>query len=532
MRITKIFIVTLTFIVISLPLFGHFWTSGDLSAHYYRLISIKHQLETHQFPMYFDFVTDNMQGYGYSWNLFYPPLTAFLYTIIDLLSFNSIDAVIQLKISIAIISVINFFIMYFSVKRIFNSSQIAFISAILSVTSYYFLYNQYTRSAFPEALAMSFVPLLLLGLFGYINNNKNKIYLPLSFSLILLTNIPATIVTLIFITLFVVIFHKKFIEQYRDVILHSFIVIGITSFFILPLYYTSKGDIYAFTSMKSSYESMWKLTIPVINLIIPTRTTEYPFRLITPGWVIIGLIIALFTMKKNGDKLSSMLDGHHKVAISISLLFIIMCSQMFPWNHIPKQLPVLNFIQFPWRMMLISSPILCIFAALTLVKIAQESQGKKGLIYIVIFSSIILSMYASTSPFDNKARLPWYQVYLDYMPNNMARKINEIKKTKKEPIVLSGNGSIVSARLTGGYPTYKYICMDDCTIQLPVIPYRGYEVEGVKSFSENNMGLMQVNVSKGSGQINLKYNPIIIYISYGITLITIILLLYFTRRKS
>lgn len=528
MKINNFILAILAITVVSIPLFGHFWITGDLSAHYYRLIAVQTQIDTSQFPMLFDFKTKNMQGYGYSWSLFYPPLTTILYALVNIITFGSFDSVTQLKIHVAIITLINFLVMYFSVFKMYKSKPIALCAAVLSITSYYFLYNQFLRSAFPEALAMSFIPLMALGLMGYVNRNNDKIFLPISFSLIVLSNIPATIAVCVFLIIFILAFYKDFLAQFKSVIFHTIIVFGLTCFFIIPLLYLSGSDIYAFTSMKSSYAGMWKATIPLDNILFSLRTASAPYRLVTPGIIVTVLTICLFICRKNNLSIFSALNRAEKVFVGISITLIWMCTPLFPWIYLPKGFPVLNFMQFPWRVMLISTSLLCIIGASTIVKITSNNAQ----MHSFLMASIILSLFAIYNPYEETKREPWYQVYFDYMPNNMVKNIDKLKKEPIKPVIVRGKGDVWMEKMRNGLPLYLYKCDSKCEIQLPVIPYKGYEVSGVDNFVENEMGLMQVSVSEPSGKIKLTYRPLAVVIPYVITILTIIALVLFIRKRK
>ncbi|QWA10188.1 hypothetical protein GTU79_23510 [Sodalis ligni] len=132
------------------------WRGHDWLAHFQRLISLNEELDAQQFPPLFNYWLPGQ--FGYSWQLFYPPLTSFLFLLARIITFNSTDNILQMKIVLFIIFVIAFICAFYAGKREHNSSAAGYLCTILFITSGYFLTNIFIRFALGEMLAMAFMP--------------------------------------------------------------------------------------------------------------------------------------------------------------------------------------------------------------------------------------------------------------------------------------------------------------------------------------------------------------------------------------
>lgn len=123
--------------------------------------------------------TDNIisnfaNGFGYSWNLFYGPLSTYCIIVISMIlnSFN-----LGFKIALSLIFLIAGLCMYKLVENITDNKNAGLLSAVIYITSPYFFTDIYTRHAVGEAMSFIFIPLVFLGLYNLFNTEKNHYYL-------------------------------------------------------------------------------------------------------------------------------------------------------------------------------------------------------------------------------------------------------------------------------------------------------------------------------------------------------------------
>ena len=171
-------------IIISIPMFNLNFNMqyDDGIQHICRLIGTEESIKDGQiFPV---IISNFCNDFGYSWNLFYSPLTAYIPLIFRIfnLSFD-----MCLKIFILFISFFTGLSMYFYIMKITKKQNVAILAAILYVLVPYRLNDMYFRMAIPELVTFIFLPMIFNGLYTIIklkNFNKNllkkaKRHLPL-----------------------------------------------------------------------------------------------------------------------------------------------------------------------------------------------------------------------------------------------------------------------------------------------------------------------------------------------------------------
>ncbi|MBR0357930.1 MAG: hypothetical protein IIX37_01165, partial [Selenomonadaceae bacterium] len=160
-------------VLASVPIFTDFITTGhDLEFHVGRLEALAQGLMAGEFPVYLG--STEMAGFGTLSATMYPKL--FLYPIAALRLVN-ISLMTCYRILIVGINIISAFTAYYSAKRIFKSSKLAFWTSLLYVFSIYRLANVYLRAAIGESLAMAFLPLVIWGMYEVLWGDEKKWYI-------------------------------------------------------------------------------------------------------------------------------------------------------------------------------------------------------------------------------------------------------------------------------------------------------------------------------------------------------------------
>lgn len=110
-------------------------------------------------------------GFGYSWNLFYGPLSTILILIAKLITgtfINSYKLVLFIGILLSGIT------MYTFVSKLTKSKEAGTIAGILYMTMPYHLNDMYIRNALGEFLSYIFIPLVFLGMYKLFNKEKGE----------------------------------------------------------------------------------------------------------------------------------------------------------------------------------------------------------------------------------------------------------------------------------------------------------------------------------------------------------------------
>ena len=108
--------------------------------------------------------------FGYSWDLFYGPISSLCIAIITII-FN--NAVVGYKLTLFIGLLLSGITMYYFARKITEDKNVALFSSILYITMPYHLTDMYIRNSLGEFLSFVFIPLVFLGLYNLFNDEKN-----------------------------------------------------------------------------------------------------------------------------------------------------------------------------------------------------------------------------------------------------------------------------------------------------------------------------------------------------------------------
>ena len=153
-------------------------------------------------------------GFGYSWNLFYSPLTAFLPLIFKIFG-ASFATCIKLFMFVSVFA--SGYFMYLFVNKVTKNNKIAIIASTIYIFAPYRFTDMYIRNAFAEQVSFVFLPLVFLGINNLFNNVKEykKIYIPLISGSVglFLTHTIITMYTAIFSIIYILINLRNYVEE-------------------------------------------------------------------------------------------------------------------------------------------------------------------------------------------------------------------------------------------------------------------------------------------------------------------------------
>lgn len=113
-------------------------------------------------------------NFGYSWNLFYGPLSSYGVILISLICRNF---VIAYKIFVYVCLILSGYFMYKFVNAIISNKNIAILAGILYMTFPYHLTDLYTRNALGEFVSFVFIPIVFWGLYNLFYTDKKSYHL-------------------------------------------------------------------------------------------------------------------------------------------------------------------------------------------------------------------------------------------------------------------------------------------------------------------------------------------------------------------
>lgn len=483
-----------------------------------------------------------LYGHGYPIFSFYSPLVYLIGSIFAMFGINFLVATKLTFILAFFIGAIGFFLL---AKHLYGFFP-ALLSTIIYSLAPYRAVDVYVRGNLAEFFALSLFPFFFLYNFKLLNNpnKKNQLILAIIICLQILTHNISVFIYLIFISLynlFYLLIHNKkrsliflFFKRYVCAI---FMALGISAFYWFPLLLEMKYVIldnfaqYPYDTFYISLSQLWKSPWGYGGF---HQTNPMSLQL---GQVLIVSSLFAFIysfFSKNVEK-----RKHTKILAFLLLIFSFLeiKQSYFIW----KNIPILSYIQFPWRIHIVTTTITSILtASLIYFLINSFSKFKNTSIFILSLLIIILSIKESYKFFTPKEytqepavseTTTWDDEYLpkwvlqkpkDYAPN----KVNGTEQTN-------------ITNLEWGYHTKSFsINLDKETkISLSHIFYPGWTayIDNVKTdISYNNPnGLMEILIPIGSHKIEFIYqNTWWRSLSQLFSVISILLLIFLIKKNS
>lgn len=518
-----LFFLCLTLLFLFTPMFHHnLWGGDDWEAHLLRMRALNAQLDHQQFPPLFDYWSINQ--YGLSWGAFYPPLSTFLFFISKLFLFGFDNIALQMKFSLGLIILIAAASAFYAGKKEFSSTTAGYISAILFISSSYFLCNFFQRFAVGECLAMALMPLLIRGCNALLVGDTDRKLIPVACTLILLSNIPSFIVTLIFLFIFFLFNMKKLCTREKIIFLlkAGLISLILTSFYWLPvLYHKHYSDIFAFTNMQKSYDFIDQTRVNIKHILLSTKNTTGTIGyslFLSPGILIIILcLVLLFVDKERVSRKMLMIAG---------ILTLLVCP-VFSWRWIPEQLTLLQLIQFSWRLLSCITAILSLYAVIPVLKWVKTTKNWLIIFPILLAAQIIFPIRgAIVSPppeYDTNA------LFHDYVNNKITLPItNDSLQSAGYPVLAEPTG------FKNGYPYFHIESEKSAVYLLPYIMYSGYYLTVDNKTEEPiilDNGFIGVQIEKGVHTVALEYKTRIYLIPGLISLLMLMVIICLEVRR-
>ena len=326
-------------------------------------------------------------GFGYSWNLFYGPLSTYGVILFALVVKNYIVAY---KCFAGLCIFLSGLFMFKFVKTLTKIDNIGVLAAVLYMSFPYHLTDLYTRNALGEFVSFVFIPIVFLGVYNiFYNESGNKYYLAIGVIGLILTHNLSTIIVVFFAVIYAITKFERITEKeiQKAIIINIVFIILITSFYWLPLLETKiKADYQVYEDgMMATPESVSSHGLKFMQLFLTKNDGSFAFEL---GLNVLIMLVFTFVSLKIIYK---PLKEHYIFFLIAGIVSMWMATKYFPWKYLPKEL---SYIQFPWRMMMMTSFFLSIVCAINMYLIIIKFNVKD----VVVIT--IISMFCTFLIFD------------------------------------------------------------------------------------------------------------------------------------
>lgn len=501
----------------------------DVDAHMARAVGTGEALSEGQFP---PLVTSNFaNGFGYSWNIFYPPLATYLMTILKIFLSTYANSLKQLIIIAVMIAGIG---MYELLKEITKKNKISLLGSIMYMCAPYVLVDIYTRVALGEILSYAFFPILFLGIYNLINGNgKKHTLITVGAVGILLSHNISAVFAVVLSGIFVIFNINKLKDKkkIKKIIINVIFIVLITGFFYITLIQTKNSAEYVVfeygkmgtletleeNAVYLSQILFGKMQFGYSSILSDSNNIETDMCYQLGLFIIVPILFTPFVFKK----IKKENRKNYILTLAIGILSIFAATNLFPYDKMPEWI---SFIQYPWRFLFIATFTLTIIATINIEKLFEKIDIKEIMvlttIILIYISPLILANNFDSNITDEKykeidelipnTRTTTATVSLEYIPTKAFLNIEYLRNRNQEVAVISGNVEITEQNKNGSSMEITYSKDEGkAIIELPYLYYPGYEIkvngENIKYY-ETEKGFIGIDLeNESNGEITVKY---------------------------
>jgi hypothetical protein len=329
--------------------------AADTLIHLYRLVELDHLLR--QGYLFSRWAPDLAYGYGFPLFNFYAPLSYYAAEILRLLGMDFAPALLTAFVALIIVAGLS---MYAWAADVFGQ-RAGIVAAAAFVTAPYLLYNVYHRGALAEMLAVALMPAILWAMTRLAQSGARKFFVLTTLlyaALVFGHNITALVFTPVIVLYAGLQFAGGGIRDTRSlfripysvlrVALALLLGVGLVAFFWVPMFLelSSVQIVQVFMPEVFDYHHNF---VTLGELLSPPMTVD-PNLVLPPTPRSVGLIplmlatIALATGWRRWNRLQRIVLVFAALVTLVGL-FLTLPQSVVMWDA----LPVLRFVQFPWR---------------------------------------------------------------------------------------------------------------------------------------------------------------------------------------
>ena len=548
------YIIILIFaIIVSIPMLNEDFNiySDDGIQHIARLMGTTQSIEEGQIiPV---IMSNFCNGFGYSWNIFYSPLTAFLPLVFSIFT-HSFELI--LKLFIILVAFLSGIAMYEFVNKISKNRYAGLMAAMVYIFAPYRLTDTYIRVAISELTSFIFLPIVFHGMYNIFNSEEKSIKKSLLLSLgatgLVITHSVIAMYTAIFCFIYLLINIKELKNKQviKMLIVNILLIILLTSFYTIPLLehkLSTDYEVFKPGRMERT-DSLIQNKIKPIQLIY---TAPYNFCFEIGLVSIIGLVLTILAHKK----IEKSAKKFYWFALISGIVCVIMSLNFFPFEKMPA---ILKMLQFTFRLLEFSSFFFAALAGINYSLVIKNFKLRDILIICFVTILLLMPAYNNCVGFgkqwsedklwpavevnENTGRVHAGCATFEYLPSKAYENLDYIKTRENRVYVLSGSATIENEEKNGTKMTFNVSNIEEnTTLELPYIYYLGYNIQieqngqilTLETFESSN-GFVAVNLpNTESGKITVKYTgTTIMQISYIVSIITFIsIVIYFIVVK-
>lgn len=543
-EIINYILIIIASIIISIPLANKNLNiyRDDGIQHICRIIGTEQTLADKQFlPMIMSNLCNN---FGYSWNIFYSPLTAYMSVVFRIFNFSYVNC---LKLCMFVIVLLSGLTMYKLTLRITKNKKLATLASIIYILAPYRITDMYIRTALAELASFIFILIVFEGLYIIVNEEKKSYKLALGAAGLILTHQVIAMYTAIICFVYLIVFFKKLKSKtvLKNIGVNLLFCILMTSFYwvgLLQHYFSTSYEVFVPGRMeREEVLIFYKAKFSQLFITNSEQTMIYAIGLLS----VIGLVLTPIAYKKIPEEYKKT----YMFFLITGVILIGMTLSIFPFEKLPQ---ALTMLQFTFRLFTFTSFFFA-FVVATNFAILIKNFKTLDIVVLLTISILLLVPYKSKLDFnlkdneerlingvrvtENTGRVHAGMASMEYLPTKAFKNLKYIANRKDEVIVLDNNEAVISdyTKQASNMNCKISNINKETTIELPYIYYLGYRVyangQEIK-YTESDNGFIQINIAKDS-QIKVKYlgtNEMLI--SYAISIISFATIIVLNHKNK
>lgn len=543
-EIINYILIIIASIIISIPLANKSLNiyRDDGIQHICRIIGTEQTLADKQFlPMIMSNLCNN---FGYSWNIFYSPLTAYMSVMFRIFNFSYVNC---LKLCMFVIVLLSGLTMYKLTFRITKNKKLATLASIIYILAPYRITDMYIRTALAELASFIFIPIVFEGLYIIVNEEKKSYKLALGAAGLILTHQVIAMYTAIICFVYLIVFFKKLKSKtvLKNIGVNLLFCILMTSFYwvgLLQHYFSTSYEVFVPGRMeREEVLIFYKAKFSQLFITSSEQTMIYAIGLLS----VIGLVLTPIAYKKVPEEYKKT----YIFFLITGVILIGMTLSIFPFEKLPQ---ALTMLQFTFRLFTFTSFFFA-FVVATNFAILIKNFKTLDIVVLLTISILLLVPYKSKLDFnlkdneerlingvritENTGRVHAGMASMEYLPTKAFKNLKYIANRKDEVIVLDNDEAVISdyTKQASNMNCKISNINKEKTIELPYIYYLGYRVyangQEIK-YTESDNGFIQINIAKDS-QIKVKYlgtNEMLI--SYAVSIISFATIIVLNHKNK
>lgn len=543
-EIINYILIIIASIIISIPLANKNLNiyRDDGIQHICRIIGTEQTLADKQFlPMIMSNLCNN---FGYSWNIFYSPLTAYMSVVLRIFNFSYVNC---LKLCMFVIVLLSGLTMYKLTLRITKNKKLATLASIIYILAPYRITDMYIRTALAELASFIFIPIVFEGLYIIVNEEKKSYKLALGAAGLILTHQVIAMYTAIICFAYLIVFFKKLKSKtvLKNIGVNLSFCLLMTSFYwvgLLQHYFSTSYEVFVPGRMeREEVLIFYKAKFSQLFITSSEQTMIYAIGLLS----VIGLVLTPIAYKKIPEEYKKT----YMFFLITGIVLIGMTLKIFPFEKLPQ---ALTMLQFTFRLFTFTSFFFA-FVVATNFAILIKDFKTLDIVVLLTISILLLVPYKSKLDFnlkdneerlingvritENTGRVHAGMASMEYLPTKAFKNLKYIANRKDEVIVLDNDEAVISdyTKQASNMNCKISNINKETTIELPYIYYLGYRVyaNGQEiTYTESDNGFIQINIAKDS-QIKVKYlgtNEMLI--SYAVSIISFATIIVLNHKNK